>query len=452
MNGTDVTDNTWVPPSAAGAASAEDGVPRIRRPGSIADTGLGELYLADLVSKHLSESGVLDLRELSGRLALSGSLLEEILAFLRTEGRVEVRGTSPDSGMLRFGLTDRGRAGALEAFGRDGYAGPAPVPLDQYARTVAGQALSARSVNRGSIHSAFADTVIRPALLDQLGPALHSDRAMFIYGPAGTGKSFIARRLARLLEGEVLIPHAILVADKAVRCYDPGVHEALEVETSRPSIQLEPGHDPRYLRCRRPVVITGGELTLDMLEVQYDPSTRIHRAPLQLRANGGMLVIDDLGRQRVEPMQIFNRWILPLEERQDFLTLPGGHHFQIPFDVALVFSTNRNPLELADEAFLRRIGYKIRFDHLTESEYLAIWEQECRRHGIEYEPALARLVVDELHTRHRIPFLPCHPRDLIDLAMDYARYMDEETLSAVALRWAWDNYFVGLDEPGEVRA
>jgi hypothetical protein len=421
--------------------------PVAARPRSIADTGLSELYLADLISKHLSEGGVLDLRELTRRTALSGSLIQEVLAFLRTDGRAEVRGTDPDSGVLRFGLTDRGRAGALEAFGRDGYVGPAPVPPEQYARTVASQSLSAHTVDQESIRVAFADTVVRPRLLDQLGPALHSGRAMFIYGAPGTGKSFIARRLARLLPGDVLIPYAILVSGKAIQCYDPGVHEPLESTQQESSLQLDQGHDPRYVRCRRPVVITGGELTLDMLETQYDEATRIHRAPLQLRANNGMLVIDDLGRQRVEPMQLFNRWIVPLEEHHDFLTLRNGQHFQVPFDVALVFSTNRNPLQLADQAFLRRIGYKIRFDYLQESEYLAIWRQECRRHGIEHDPALADFVLDQLHTRYGVPLLPCHPRDLIDLAVDYGRYMKQDTLSPDALRWAWENYFVELDEP-----
>lgn len=450
MKNTDVTKTDWMQQAMAEPPSSQRLTSRAQRPCAVADTGLSELYLADLLSKHLFEGGVLDLRELSGRTALSAGILEEVLIFLRAEGRAEVRGSNPDSTMLRYGLTDRGRAAAMEAFGRDGYTGPAPVTLEQYSRIVAEQTLSVCAVNRGFIHSAFADTVIRPELLDQLGPALHSSRAMFIYGPAGTGKSFIARRLARLLQGEVRIPHAILVADKAIRCFDPGVHEVLEVEPTEQSIELDPKHDPRYMRCRRPMLITGGELMLDMLEVQYDPSTRIHRAPLQLRANGGMLVIDDLGRQRVEPMQLLNRWILPLEERRDFLSLPSGQHFQMPFDVALVFSTNRSPIELADEAFLRRIAYKIRFDDLVESEYIAIWDQECRRHGIKTGTELVRFVVDELHGPYGIPLLPCHPRDLIDLAMDYAHYMDEKILSPVALRWAWENYFVGLDEPMEI--
>jgi hypothetical protein len=419
------------------------------RPRSIADTGLTEPYLADLVCKHLFEGGVLDLRELTHRTALSGALLQELFTFLRADGRAEVRGTHPDTGMLCFGLTDRGRAGALEALGRDGYVGPAPVPLAQYARTVADQSLSAHTVDFDSIRTGFADTVIRPQLLDQIGPALHSGRAMFIYGAPGTGKSFIARRLARLLPGEALVPYAIMVSGKAIQCFDPGVHEPLVSTQQGSSLQLDQGDDPRYVRCRRPVVITGGELTLDMLEVQYDEATRVHRAPVQLRANNGLLVIDDLGRQRLEPLQLLNRWIVPLEERCDYLTLRNGQHFQVPFDVVLVFSTNRNPLELADQAFLRRIGYKIRFEHLEEPDYITIWRQECQHRGIEYDPALARFALDELHARHGVPLLPCHPRDLIDLAMDYSRYMmNRQTLSPDALRRAWETYFVGLDEPG----
>ncbi|MFC3283389.1 AAA family ATPase [Litchfieldella rifensis] len=420
------------------------------RPSTVAETGLDLLYLADLLSKQLYEHGVLDLHRLSRGSALAGPIIEEICHFLRDEGRAEVRGVG-EYGALRFGLTDRGRAAALEALSRDGYGGMAPVPLEDYARLTTQQAMSAVGIDRQRVHEAFADTVIPPERLDQLGPALHSGRAMFIYGDAGTGKSFIARRLSRLLPGEVLVPHAILVAGKALRCFDPAVHEPLAASDDSPlaRLYLEQGHDPRYVRCRRPCVVTGGELTLDMLEVQYDPATRIHHAPVQLRANNGMLVIDDLGRQRMQPLELFNRWIVPLEERHDYLALSNGQHFQVPFDVALVLSTNLDPLQLADPAFLRRIGYKIHFEPLERVDYLTIWQQECGKQGVAFDEGVVNFLVDEWHARFAVPLLPCHPRDLLGLALDYLRYqgLGHEQLSRQALEWAWQNYFGELGGP-----
>ncbi|MCH4565148.1 AAA family ATPase [Halomonas sp. EGI 63088] len=422
---------------------------RAPRPSSVAETGISVLYLGDLLVKQLFEQGVLDLHQLSRGSALAGSVVEEICRFLRDEGRLEVRGQG-SGGVLRFGLTDRGRASALEALNRDGYSGKAPVTLEAYSARVRTQALSDVAIRRDTVTAAFADTVIDPALLDQLGPGLHSGRAMFIHGEAGTGKSYIARRLVRLLEGEVLIPHAILVGGKAVRCYDPAVHQALDDPAEAlPAAQLylEDGHDPRYVRCHRPCVVTGGELTMERLEIQYDAATHIHQAPVQLLANNGMLVIDDLGRQRMSPTELFNRWIVPLEERRDFLALSNGYHFSVPFDVALVFSTNLDPLTLADAAFLRRIGYKIRFSALSRDAYLAIWQQQCQAQGLPFEPALAEFMIDELHARHGVPLLACHPRDLLSLAGDQLAYRGGGAPDRETLAWAWQTYFGDFSDP-----
>ena len=412
------------------------------RPATLADTGLSQLFLADLVSKHLLVAGVLDLMVVARRLALPGSIVEEIIGFLRTEGRAELRASRDNSPVLRFGLTERGRALANDALQRDGYVGPAPVTLVDYERVVHAQSVGSASLSRAEVHAAFADTVIDPGLLDRLGPAVHSGRAVFVYGPAGTGKTFIARRLSRLLGPPVLLPHAVIVGDSVVGYFDPNVHRRVELPETGASALLSAGHDARFVLCERPVVACGGELTLDRLELQYEVSTRRYSAPLQMRANTGLLLIDDLGRQRVDPVDLFNRWIVPLEERRDQLSLNTGLHFSVPFDLVLIFSTNLDPKELADEAFLRRIGYKIRFTPASREAYLAIWSQVCRLNDVQCDPRLAAYLVDQLYPRDDKPLLPCHPRDLLGLALDYMRYSGTGTITEQALEWAWRNYFV----------
>jgi hypothetical protein len=206
---------------------------------------------------------------------------------------------------------------------------------------------------------------------------------------------------------------------------------------------LDRGFDGRYALCERPTVVAGGELTLDMLDLHYEAATRLYRAPLQLRANNGLLLLDDLGRQRVTPAALFNRWIIPLEDGVDHLSLKGGQHFTVPFDLVLVLSTNIEPRTLADEAFLRRIGYKVPFEPATREEYGAILRQECDKNGLDWDPRLAAFLTDELHPRHGVSLLPCHPRDLLGLALDYARYTGADGVDETALLWAWSNYFVG---------
>jgi predicted ATPase with chaperone activity len=438
-----------MPLSTSTAASSEDSPSSLLstlapRPTAPEETGLGAFFIEELILKQLLESGVLDLLELVNRLCLAGSVLEQSLAHLREEGQIEVRGQSSTSNVLRYALTDRGRASASEAMVRDGYVGPAPVPLATYNRLVEMQSVRHCHLTREQVQSAFADTVIRQSLLDQLGPAMHSGRAMFVYGDAGTGKSFISRRLARLLGAPVLIPHALEINNSVIQFYDPSYHHALESEGKTQATSFLRGYDPRFLLCERPLVVSGGELTLDMLELQFDGVTRRYRAPLQLLATNGMMLIDDLGRQRVQPVDLFNRWIIPLEDRHDFLSLKNGQHICLPFDVMLAFSTNLNPLDLADEAFLRRIGYKIHFPTLSVEEFSAIWRQVCADRGVEFEQTALDYLLQELFAKEQRPLLPCHPRDFIDLAQDYNRYQGESGISQQALRWAWENYFVSL--------
>lgn len=414
------------------------------RPKTVADTGLTASFLADLTEKHLHDGGVLTLASLGKRLALAGPILEEILNFLRKEGRIEVRARSEAENSLRYALTERGRTSAQAALSRSGYVGPAPVPLPLYTEVVRTQSVHSRLVTRDQMHAAFAEVVLDGATLDRFGPALNSGKAIFVYGNPGTGKTYITQRLTRLLGDAVLVPHAIAVADAVIQIFDPAVHAPLD--TPAPGALLDYGYDPRFILCRRPLVITGGELSPDMLEVGFDPATRQYRAPLQLQATNGMFILDDLGRQRVPPQAVLNRWIVPMEEGRDYLTLSSGQHFSVMFDLVLVFSTNLNPAELADEAFLRRIGYKIGFETLTEEQYHGIWKQVCGQHGVDYDPQLCQSVIGELHRREKVPLLPCHPRDLIDMALDHAAYLGAgDELHFETLQWAWRNYFVKHD-------
>ena len=416
------------------------------QPRTLAETGLSDALLIDLLCKHLYDSGSLDTARLMERMALAGPVLDELLAFLRKDGRVEVLGqTGSGGGGLRYGLTERGRGSARDALGRSGYIGPAPYPVERYRELLRLQTIHHGGVTRQDMQAAFQGVVLHNGMLDQLGAALNSGRAIMIYGPAGTGKTYISSRLIRLFGETVWIPHAIAIGEAIIEIFDPQVHKRVEDEVPRPSLRLDEGHDRRLLRCQRPVVITGGELTMDQLDIRYDPYTRQYQAPLQLKASNGMFIIDDMGRQRMAPAELLNRWIVPMEEKKDFLNLGGGRHCELPFDLILVFSTNLNPLQLADEAFLRRIGYKLHFDYLTRQEYEQIWRQEVEKMGIPFDPLLLRYVVEGLHQPEKVPLAPCHPRDLLGMARDRQRYQGGSgALTPQELEWAWHNYFVRL--------
>jgi predicted ATPase with chaperone activity len=428
------------------------------RPVNLDQTGLSEPFVADLIGKHLLDGGVLSLLDLSYRLALSGPIVERVLNFMRKEARIEIRGSSSQgntstsgignntSGDLRYALTDLGRNAAHDAMTRGGYIGPAPVPLDKYVEVANAQTVHGQRVSHDALTEAFAGTIIRQDLLDRIGPAMNSGRAVFIYGPAGTGKTYITQKLIRLFPDETLIPYAIAVNEIVIEMFDPVLHKQTDPDNGGSNLLLEQGHDPRFVNCKRPVIIVGGELTADMLELHFDPATHRYQAPLQLKANNGMFIIDDMGRQRVAPETVFNRWIVPLEEKRDYLSLGAGRHFTVPFDTVLVFSTNLHPLDLADEAFLRRIGYKIKFPLLRVEELEQIWEQFCDQNDIQCEPGVFDVVVNELYRAEDRPMLSCHPRDLLSMAVDRAAYRGEErVIGADHLRWAWHNYFVPMD-------
>ncbi len=416
------------------------------RPRVLEETGLSTTFIAELIAKHLQAGGVLALSELTARVALAGPILEQVLNFMKREGLVEVRPKTDEAAGLRYALTELGRSTALDALLRSGYVGPAPVPLADYARVVRAKTVHERAISREDVECIYDGIELEPNLLDQLGQSMNSGRAIFIYGPAGTGKTYISQRLSKLFRDLTLVPHAILVDRTVVKVFDPMLHNAVAVDGGASSLLLEHGHDPRFVSCERPTIVVGGELTDDLLEVQYDSATRQYEAPLQLKANNGLFILDDLGRQKVSPQVILNRWIVPMEERKDYHSLGAGQHFTVPFDEVLIFSTNMHPLDLADEAFLRRIGYKIHFRHITPDQYRIIWRGACEEQSVPFDPALVDYLIQQYHQPSEVALLPCHPRDLLGIALDRAEYQNlPMQVTRELLDFAWHSYFVSME-------
>lgn len=419
------------------------------KPTSLEDTGLSAAYLSELVAKHLYKSGILDMKELVSKIALDWNVLEAVITDLRKEAVIEVKG--PENGnnamsALRYCLTDKGRIFAKNALEKDGYIGIAPVSINEYVKIVELQKVHSEIIDKKRLSEVFSDVVINDKLLNQLGAAINSNQAIFIYGPPGTGKSYLCGKLSQGFSSHVLIPHAIYQDGAVVQLYDPSLHEAITYEEHDKENVLKTTFDQRYKLCKRPVIISGGELTIEQLEVKADNSTKEYHAPLQLKANNGIYLIDDLGRQRVAPKELFNRWIVPLETQKDYLTVANGRRMEVPFDVVLVFSTNLNPLELADDAFLRRIGHKVRFDYISDEEYAQIWQQVCGEFGVDSNEEHMRYLLEEFYNRFDMPKLPCHPRDLIGMAINHESYeTGRRELTNNGLREAWQNYFINME-------
>ncbi|SIP86326.1 hypothetical protein SAMN05421829_1012 [Aromatoleum tolulyticum] len=413
-----------------------------RAPRTLEETGLPTLFLVELAAKLLFVRGQMRLTEIAQQLQLPANVLESLLAFMRAERICEVMRRGETDGDILYELTDAGRARATEYLGRCKYAGVAPVSLAAYVAQVERQSVTKMHVTREDVNEAFRGLIINPEVRDQLGAAMGSGRAMFLYGPAGAGKTYLAERLALLLEGNIAVPHAILVDGEIIQVFDPLIHTPVE-DDHRPAVLdnlMRP--DLRWVRCRRPVAITGGELTMRMLDLDYDASTGFYQAPPHVKANNGLFVVDDLGRQLVKPEQLMNRWIVPMDRHHDYLALHSGTKFTLPFDVVLVFSTNLMPSEVADPAFLRRLGYKIHIGPMNEDEYRNIFTRVCEERGVPFDETAFQKLLNEYHKVHGQPLLACYPRDIINQIADLARYRGEPArLTPEVLHWAWHNYF-----------
>jgi predicted ATPase with chaperone activity len=346
-----------------GTVVSSKGAPPV--PETLADTGISREALTDLLLKTLFVQGSRSGQAIAESLKLPFPLVDELLLDLQQRRVIEVRGTNGNarSGYV-FDLTGAGRDRAREALDASQYVGAAPVPLDQYRDWVERQSIQHVHVGRDAVRRGFSGVVMDEHLLDTLGPAVNSAKSLFIFGDSGNGKTMIAEAIAGMLGGALFVPYAVEVEGRIMVVHDPVYHKPAAQEEESDDLRAQlwksaAGHDQRFARVKRPVIMTGGELTLDQLDLQYDPFTKMYQAPFQVKANGGVLIIDDFGRQRVPPRDLLNRWIVPLEKRMDFLTLHTGGKFPVPFDCLLLLATNLDPDDLVEEAFLRRIHYKI---------------------------------------------------------------------------------------------
>jgi hypothetical protein len=416
-------------------------------PATLEDTGLTADQVEQLLVKTLFAGETTGL-VLAERLRLPYSILEPLLLRLRAERLVEVRGASgAASASYRYALTDGGRSRANQYLDISLYTGAAPVPLAAYVEQMKRLAAARGYIDRDRLRKGFSHLIVGDALLEQLGPAANANKALFLYGPPGNGKSVIAEGLGRSVGGDMYMPYAIEVDGHIITMYDPITHEALDGEEPESgSVIAAPPRDRRWVRIRRPVVMVGGELTMDMLDLTFNPLAKFYEAPLQLRANGGVFLVDDFGRQRMRPDELLNRWIVPLESRVDFLTLHTGKKFQVPFDVLIVFATNLDPSSLADEAFLRRIPYKVPVEDPSLDQFARIFEMNCRQRRFPYHQVMVAYLQRRHYRAVGRPLRSCHPRDLLDQVVALCRYRGiEPTVNRELLDAACRSYFVGAE-------
>lgn len=422
-------------PAPSYGRQAEESTVSLRAPRTLAETGLPQEFVTRLVLKSALLYGKSSFADLSERHRLSVGVLDDVLAFLVREHLVEITHRGANDIDVQFRLTDGGRLLAQDEMARCRYCGPAPVVFESYAQSVRDHSVRWVRITQTDVHAAFRDVVIEPALLDAAAASLNAGQPLLLYGLAGSGKTFLAERLGLLLRGNVPIPYAIYVGGEIVQLYDPLVHR------DAPDQSQAPAGDRRWCMCRRPVVISGGELTLEGLDLRYDAAAGFYQAPPHMKANMGLYIVDDLGRQRVAPHELLNRWLMPLDRGVDQFTLQSGSRFVAPFDVWPVFSSNLAPSQF-DEAFLRRLGSKLYVGPLSVDDYHAVFNARCAALKLSATQAAFDYLVHSLHFPCGRPFLACYPGDLLDLVCAAVHYRGTaREVTEEGLRDAWHSYF-----------
>ena len=391
-------------------------------PEDFEQAGLNDVQIEGLVLKFLLSRGLATGRSIANELGLPFGPFPEFLRTLKNQQILNYSNALTANDFI-YSLTETGRTRAKRYHEECSYVGPAPVPFEEYVASVAAQSITLEQPKKDDLLRAFEDLMLTDEMLDMLGPAINSGRGFFLYGSPGNGKSSIAERVSRCFRSTVWIPKVIDIRGDLVRLFDLSAHEPVEKESS--GLLLEEADDQRWIEIRRPRIVAGGELRMEDLEIHFDPVTKMSEAPLQMKSNNGTLLIDDFGRQRMPPIELLNRWIVPLEKRYDFLTLSNGKQIQVPFDQLILFSTNLEPRQLVDEAFLRRIPYKIEAGNPNEAAFRKMFEMFAHKLGfIGVDPSALDHLIKTHYLKASRPFRACHPRDLLLQVRSYCIYND----------------------------
>ncbi len=409
-------------------------------PASLKDAGLTDTQVEHLVLKSLSAFGDLTGRDLGTQHAIPFRLIEPILAQLKQAQLVGFRGSAQMNDYV-YQLTDKGRELARKLIDQCSYFGSAPVTLASYIRSVADQSLTKQHPTKTDLERAFTDLLINRHMLRRLGPAVNSGRGLFLFGAPGNGKTSIAERVTKAFGDCIWIPRCIGIDGEIMRVFDPGLHEEMPLEESTGPLRKE-ALDMRWVRIRRPTIVVGGELTMDALEVNDGAGVNVSEAPIQLKSNCGTLVIDDFGRQRMTTDELLNRWIVPLEKRHDYLQMTSGKKIQVPFDQLIIFSTNLEPKDLVDDAFLRRIPYKIEVTDPSEEEFRELFQIMAPLVNVDYSQETVDYLINTHYLPVKRPFRCCQPRDLLLQIRNYCHYLQAPpVMSPEYIDYAVENYF-----------